>query len=173
MKRIEREREEIGNYALGYLKPYKARSRWLCILVDVEQHLAAYIFLSRLLIGQNPLRCRDDGYAQAVDNAGQSGRFHEVAQTWAANAFHLADNGQLAFLVVFDGDADKPLFIFGILELVFEDIALFVENFGDSLFEFGGRNFDDAMSCHLGIAQACEIVCYGVGDDSHFVLGGV
>ena len=44
------------------------------------------------------------------------------------------------------------------------DITLIVQDLSDGLLDFRSRNLNDAMSCHLRIADAGQIICYRVSD---------
>ena len=105
-------------------------------LINVAEDLATDIFLASLLIGHDSFRSRKNSYAESVQYAGHFGNRSVFAQTRTAYSFKILDSTYLGLGVVLQSDLDCCMALFVGIELVGQDVALFIENLGDLLLNF-------------------------------------
>ena len=64
---------------------------------------------------------------------------------------------------------DKRLTLYELNNLVREDVPLLVENAGNLEFHLRCRNLDGLVTCEIGIANSCQIICNWISHCFNFL----
>src|SRR6266545_4218670 len=131
---------------------------------DVGENFPAHALVLGLLVGEQPLRRRDDRDAEASQHLRQVGRLRVDAQSGLADPPEPGDRTlpRRTELQLHDqGLAHRALL--GLLDLVGRDVALLLEDVGDTRLDLAVRHRGRLVVRLVGVAQTRQHVCDRVG----------
>src|SRR5262245_36740035 len=131
---------------------------------DEGEDFPADALVLGLLVGQQPLRGRDDRDPQTAEHLGQAGRLRVYAKAGLADPAKPGDRALTAraeLQVDDQGPAHRTLL--GLLDLVGRDVALLLEDVGDAGLDLAVRHRGRLVVRLVGVTQTGQHVCDRVG----------
>ena len=127
-------------------------------LINIAYDLTADVLLFGFLVGDDSLRCGEDGDAESVQDAGHLIDADILAHTGSGDALNLLDSGHLGLRMVLKCDLDGVERL-ALDHLVAEDVALLAQDLGNGNLHLGGRDLDDLLTCEIRVADPGQIIC--------------
>src|SRR6478609_5387140 len=129
-------------------------------LPDVGEDFPTHALLVCLAVGQQALAGRDDRDAKSAEHLRETRVLGVDPQAGLADAAHASDR-TLAVAAVLQGDGQRlaDLALGGLRHVVRRDVALLLEDVGDTLLELAVRDGHRVVVRLVGVAQTSEHVC--------------
>src|SRR4051794_37130589 len=131
---------------------------------DVGEDFPTHALLVGLPVGEQPLAGRDDRDAEAAEHLGQPGGLRVDAQPRLADPAH-AGQRALAVAAVLEGDRQRllDLTLLGVEHHEGGDVALLLQDLGDTLLHLAVRHRHGVVEGLVGVAQTGQHVRDRVG----------